>query len=169
MRILTIFTALLLAGADVPRFDRYPSATDWQGPSAAIKLTTPSERMFRTRLAEAGTQPPNFAGHYRITYWGCGSECSASAVIDLQTGHVYPPALGLKGTGWERWISCTASFEGTGEEFHLNSRLMIIRCGFNFDQNGQNQPDVYYLLWEGSSFRELLHLRSTAGRLEKIQ
>jgi hypothetical protein len=120
--------------------------------------------MFRTRLTEAGGQPPNFAGHYRITYWGCGSNCAASAVIDLQSGDVYPPSLGGRGQGWDRWISCAGSFEGTGDWFRVDSRLVIVRCGLNFDQNGKNRSDVYYVLWEGNKFRELLHLHTEADK-----
>lgn len=114
--------------------------------------------MFRTRLTEADRMPPDFAGHYWIAYWGCGSECAAAAIVDLQSGTVYPPPLGGNGEGWDRWISCAASFEGSGDEFHLNGRLMIVRCDANFDAQGKNRPDVYYMLWEGSGFRQLLHL-----------
>lgn len=163
-----VFAATLLAETGIPRFEDYPSPTDWHGPAAAIKLITSSEQMFRTRLTETGKEPPNFAGHYKITYWGCGSECSAGAVIDLQSDGVYPPAFGGKGKGWQCWISCAARFEGTDDEFHLNSRLMITRCGSNFDQNGKNHPDVYYMLWDGSRFKELMHLRTTSGKLEKV-
>jgi len=36
---------------------------------------------------------------------------------------------------------------------------MIVRCGSNYDAAGINHPDVYYLLWEGNRFRELLHIK----------
>ena len=150
--------ALLLAGTDVPRFEDYPQPTDWHGPVAPIKLITRSERMFRTRLTEASQEQPDFAGHYKFAGWGCGSNCGAGAIVDLQTGEVYAPPLGGKGEGWQRWISCTALFDGTGYEYHPNSRLMIVRCGWNFDQDGKNRPDVYYLLWEKTQFRQLLHI-----------
>src|ERR1022692_4187763 len=101
--VFILFPALLLAGTDVPRFEDYSSLKAWHGPAAPIKLVTRSERMFRTRLTEAAKEPPNFAGHYRITYWGCGSVCGAGALIDLETGNVCPPPLGGNGEGWDRW------------------------------------------------------------------
>lgn len=165
LAVFILSPALLFAGTDVPRFEDYSSPTAWHGTVAPIKLITRSERMFRTRLTETAKEPPNFAGHYRITYWGCGSFCAAGALIDLESGNVYPPPLGGNGEGWERWISCPASFEGTGDEFHLDSRLMIVRCGHNFDRNGKNWPDVYYLLWEGTRFKELLHIPVKSGKL----
>jgi hypothetical protein len=142
-----------------PRFKDYPVREIWRGPAARLKLITKSERMFRTRLTEAAKEPPDFAGHYRFAGWGCGSVCGAGAIINLKTGAVYPPPLGGKGEGWERWINCTASFDGTGLEYRPDSRLMIVRCGWNYDEQGKNHPDVYYLLWEGDRFRELLHIQ----------
>jgi hypothetical protein len=123
--------------------------------------------MFQTRLLQASREPANFAGHYRITYWGCGSVCSAGAVIDLETGDVLPlPLAKTNGSGWERWITCPASFEGTGDDFRPDSRLMILRCGMNFDEQLQrNVPDVYYFALEDQRFRELAHLHGKAARV----
>jgi hypothetical protein len=141
-----------------PRFEDYPVTENWNPPPAPLKLTTRSERMFKTRLTEAAKEPPNFAGQYRITYWGCGSNCSASALVDLATGDVIPPPLAKSnGAGWERWIMCTACFEGADDEFHLNSRLMIVRCGLNYSEQLQkNVPDTYYFVLEHGHFRQLL-------------
>ena len=98
------------SGARLPRFEDYTVTEQWPGP-ANLKLTTRSERMFRTNLTNAAKEPPNFAEHYRVTYWGCGSNCSAGALIDLQTGTVYQlPLAKPNGSGWERWIMCTARF-----------------------------------------------------------
>jgi hypothetical protein len=144
----------------LPRFEDYPVTEQWSGGPAPVKLTTTSERMFKTRLAEASTQPPNFAGHYKVVYWGCGSNCAAAAFIDLPTGQVFPPPLAKPNMiGWDRWINCAGSFEGTGDDFHINSRLVIVRCGLNFsDRLNKNLPDTYYFLWEQDHFRQLLHI-----------
>lgn len=116
-------------GDQRPRFEDYPVTEQWRGSPVPVKLTTASERQFRTRLTDASKQPPNFAGHFRFTFWGCGSNCGAGAVIDLQTGVVYPPPLGAHGNGWDRWIISPAFFEDSGVDFRPNSRLVIVRCG----------------------------------------
>jgi hypothetical protein len=141
-----------------PRFQDFPVAEVWNRPPAPLKLTTSSERMFKTRLTEANRQPAAFAGHYTMAFWGCGSVCSAAALIDLKTGEVYQPPLATpNGAGWERWIMCPGSFEGTDDEFHINSRLMIVRCGMNYSERLQkNIPDMWYFVWEQNRFRELL-------------
>jgi len=51
----------------------------------------------------------NFAGHYCFAYWGCGSPCQMSAVVDLKTGLVYDgPSAGY------------------GYQFKRNSRLLVV-------------------------------------------
>jgi hypothetical protein len=143
-----------------PRFEDFPVNENWNPPPAAVKLTTRAERMFKTRLTDAAKEPPNFAGHYRLAYWGCGSNCAAGALVDLQTGKVFPPAqLTPNGRGWDRWLICGACFDDVGDEFHLGSRLMVVRCGMNYSERLQkNISDTYYYLWEQDHFRLLLHL-----------
>jgi hypothetical protein len=142
-----------------PRFEDYPTSETWNGMPAPVKLTTASERLFRTRLTEASRKSPNFADHYRFTFWGCGSNCDAGAVVDLQTGIVHPPPLGAHGSGWERWIISPAFFEGSGVDFRPNSRLVIVRCGIkNSERPEANVPYVYYFVWEGDRFHQLLFI-----------
>jgi len=167
--LLLFCTMVILTSAqgpgNFPRFEDFPVTGSWGHARAILKLTTPSERMFRTNLENAAKEPPNFAGHYRIAYWGCGSNCSAGAMIDLQTGYVFPlPLAKAGGTGWERWIMCTAAFEGATDEFHPDSRLMIVRCGLNYSERmRKNVPDTYYFLLDGDRFRQLLRIQ---GKLQ---
>jgi len=149
-----------------PKFEDFPAGETMHGTAAFVKLLTRSERMFQTRLTEAAKEPPNFAGHYRITYWGCGSNCSAAALVDLQTGEVLPPPLARpNGSGWEHWMSCTACFGGSGDEFHVDSRLMIVRCGMNYSERLQrNFPDTYYFVWDYYRFRQVLFVPGKNGR-----
>ena len=147
------------------RFEDYPADTVWQGSPPRLNFPTPSERMFKTRLTEAAKEPANFAGHYRMAYWGCGSNCSAGALIDLQTGNVYQPPLATPGArGWERWMGCVSCFDNTDEEFRVDSRLMIVRCGLHYSERFHtNIPDTYYFLWDGSRFQKLLFVSGETG------
>jgi hypothetical protein len=58
------------------------------GPTAKPILDTEDKRMYRTRIHAAARERPNFAGHYIITTWGCGGDCSQGAMIDAVTGTV---------------------------------------------------------------------------------
>lgn len=53
-----------------------------------LLLRTSQDRLYRTQLREASTRPANFAGHYVLAVWGCGSECIMGAAIDTRTGRV---------------------------------------------------------------------------------
>jgi hypothetical protein len=45
---------------------------------------------FKTKLTEAyNADTANFAGHFTFVYWGCGSPCKMSMIIDRQTGKIY--------------------------------------------------------------------------------
>lgn len=43
---------------------------------------------FRTVISEAVDSGANYAGHYTIASWGCGTDCFGYAVIDLLSGEV---------------------------------------------------------------------------------
>ena len=137
-----------------PRFEEFPVNETWQGPNAAVKITTRSERMFRTRLTNAAKDASNFAGHYRFTVWRCGSECVSGAIVDLQTGTVFSPPSATNGAPFS---VCQSAFENAAVDFRLDSRLVIIRCGLNYLlQLDKNIPDAHYYLWGESRSRELL-------------
>jgi hypothetical protein len=147
----------------VPRFEDFPVTETWNGIAAPVKLATPSDRMFRTRLTGASKQPPNVAGHYRFAIWGCGSECISGALVDLQTGRVFSPPLA---TSTARFSVCQNAYENSGVEYRVDSRLVIVRCGLNYSERLQkNVPDTYYFLWQQNSFRQLLQISGKrAGR-----
>jgi hypothetical protein len=156
-------SALALAAQNqLPRFEDLPAPTDWKGPAAVPNITNRYERMFRTRVLQASREPANFAGHYRFEIWGCGSNCASGVVVDLATGQVIAPPLSKTG----ELLACPSSFEGSGVDVRLDSRLMVVRCGLNFDEQLQrNVPDVYYFALEDDRFRELAHLHGKAARV----
>jgi len=127
---LLVTISLALGQNALPRFEDFPSPKDWKGPSTAPMLTTRAERSFRTRLLNAAKEPPNFSTHYRFTMWGCGSECASGAIIDLATGLVIPPPLSPNGA----LSVCQSAYEGFGVEVRIDSRMMVVRCGLNYDE-----------------------------------
>jgi hypothetical protein len=102
MKPLGVWLIPLVLGAGPsgasPKFDDYPAAAEWDGTRAPLNLTTPAARLFRTRLLRASREKPNFASHYRVAIWGCGSNCISGAIIDLASGAVLPPPTAMKGS-----------------------------------------------------------------------
>jgi hypothetical protein len=144
-----------------PRFEDYPVPRSWDGKLAPLSLSLPSERMFKTRLTEAVSEPPNFADHFRFTSWGCGSNCAAGGFIDLQRGLVIPPPLTAGTTGWDRWMYCWQAFEGAGVWTRPDSRLLIVRCGKTYIERLDDVvPDTYYFVWDGSRFQSVIRVRA---------
>src|ERR1700722_6281073 len=82
----------------LPRFEDYLVTDIFHGTPAAPHLTTPTGRMYRTVIREGVAKGigvirdgkeqagPNFAGHYIVITWGCGSPCGMMAIEDALTG-----------------------------------------------------------------------------------
>ena len=71
-----------------PRFEGYPALGAYNGKNAPLALASKNDRAYRTQLRAAAAQKPNFAGHYIVTTWGCGSGCVMGAVLDANSGRV---------------------------------------------------------------------------------
>lgn len=84
---------------------------------------------------------PNFAGHYVLVQWGCGSNCMEAALIDANTGNVLrlPQVPGGEQQGFE---IPTGSVDFRALQFRTNSRLLgVPNIGDSFT--------YYYLLEQG--------------------
>ena len=144
---LSVFVVLLMAltafAADLPQFKDFPATEVYQGKNSPVKLATSEARRFRTRLTEAAEQKPNFAGHYILTKWGCGSGCVQPAVIDAENGSVFMVPFTVT-TVEEEVIDQV--------QFRTDSRLLIV----NGSRNDQPENGSFYYLWDGKQL-ELIH------------
>ena len=161
------------AQSNLPRSAHYADyvvAGEWKGTPAKLRLESPSGRMFRTQFLQASRRRPNFAGHYRITTWGCGTFCVAGGIVDLATGQLYPLPGSIGTTSWDKWIFCTSVFRA-GDlatkkevETRADSRLLIIRCA---DADGPDRGGSYdhtsYFAFEDNTFRKVAE--STGSRV----
>jgi hypothetical protein len=161
--VLVAFTLLLSSclaaqsGKDfkVPRFEDFPETEKWAGPPAKVVLDRPVVRMFRGQFRYAALQPPNFAGHYRVAIWGCGTQCLEGGMIDLATGRVIELPTALRGKGGEYWMLCFSAFLPSGIESHADSRLLIIRCANIIGKDGGSYLRTSYFVFENDSFKKI--------------
>jgi len=131
-------------GKPVPKFSDYAVAEIYTGKNAAPKITH-DWHLFRTRIREGASEPPNFAGNYRIVHWGCGSDCLTGALVDLKTGDVYSlPFESL-------WLDvfATEGWRGKGLLYEKDSRLLIV------DGCPTEKCGTYYYEWTGTTFQLL--------------
>ena len=132
--------------ANAPAFTSYLSKP-YTGENAQIQLGNDAEaKLFRTRLRQWSTHKVNFAGHYILATWGCGTDCSQIMIIDAVSGHVFHPKsistniaanvdLGLinGGTVWPN--------EGS-VKFRADSKLLVL-IGAP-DEDGSRRGISYY-------------------------
>jgi hypothetical protein len=135
-----------------PDFKNY-AVPVFKGRAAALKLTTPEARSYRTRLREGARRALNFAGHYKLHTWSCGTSCLQTAFIDAKTGNVFFPAE-LNG-----FIACyygTEVIENLEQalKFERGSRL-IVMAGYPMSERGKDEPKkgLYYYEWTGTDLK----------------
>jgi len=48
----------------------------------------PEAKTYYTRITETVKSGPNFAKHFTLVYWGCGTDCYGFSVVDADTGEI---------------------------------------------------------------------------------
>ena len=136
----------------LPRYEDFPVSKIFKGkPAQPLIAGNPQARTFRTRLREGAPKGPNFAGHYTIVTWGCGSSCQQLAIVDAQTGRVYfPKALSTA------VYSMMNSPDEAGLKYRLNSRLLVLVGWPNEEIDMENLDGTFYYKWENNDLK-LIH------------
>lgn len=130
-----------------PRFEDYPAREVYKGRIAPVILDTRRARMFRSRLREDSRQGVNFAGHYTVVFWGCGTGCAHLAVVDAKTGRVYWPPVD--------YVDIPVSPEDAAtphRNFRPDSKLLVLTRAY---YDGRGGYAAYYYLFDKNRFRLL--------------
>ena len=148
---------------NTPRFEDYPVTEMFTGTPVAPIFSTLETRQYRTRIRNGVStgadvwngswknpiqrKEPNFAGHYFVIRWGCGSQCVTMATVDAKTGSVYPPPLSEKGSLW-------VPLDNLSEmeiDFVPNTSLMVLRNACR-DFKDRKTCGTYYFNWKDNRF-----------------
>jgi hypothetical protein len=134
-----------------PAFTDYSVPATFHGRPARPRLTSPSLRRFRTVLRTAAAEGPNFAGHYTIAMWGCGSPCVSLAVIDAVNGSV----------------TFVSNPSARPPMFSRESRLVVFDdASYLTDSLGRPKfGNVAYFAWTGHRLDSLLVLKTDSVRV----
>ena len=96
---------------------------------------------------------PNFAGHYTLAIWTCGSGCSSVAVVDSLTGKLY------RGMPFGNLVLPRLDLGLEPYSFRLDSRLLVVQGYFDlFDvevPDNRAECSRRYYEWTGTSFKLL--------------
>ena len=143
-----------------PSFSHYPVAVEKARVRAIDFKKNPDARSFRTRLTEGLKAGVNFAGHYTLVGWGCGTGCISGAVIDARNGHVIWPeqfnAIGVWYGGDEYAAEPIA--------YKKNSRLLVISGSPGVANGAAEKPQgLYYYEWKNDRLRLVKFVKKEAG------
>lgn len=148
---------------DAPRPADYP-ATPYTGPNAAPDVRSERRsRMYRTQLRGWAREKPNFAGHYILATWGCGTGCTQIAVIDALTGKVFhPPGVrtnSIVDVDGELLVDGDSSprREDFGAlRYSADSRLLVL---IGMPENRAENRGISYFVWEDDRLRRIRLVR----------
>jgi hypothetical protein len=140
-----------------PRFNDYPVKEIFKGKPAAPIIVTREQRLFRTRIREGvAAGRPNFAGHYTVVTWACGSPCEMMAIVDAATGKVYNPPIS---TGFSL-PPLPETVPGNPDssvpwpalvEFRRDSNLMVEKANPDVTKGRKNY--AHYFLWDNNHWK----------------
>ena len=146
-----------LFDAQAPTFDAYPVIRENIDNPRLDLNSNPIGRRYRTVLRLAVPEGPNFAGHYRLVHWGCGTSCAMFAVVNLRTGRVIT-LKGFSAVGGvyfyaDEFLPDTES-DGWGFRHKSNSKLLVVVGALLSDDD--SKEGAFYFVLENEQFK-LIH------------
>lgn len=105
----------------------------------------PEVKNFTNAISDAVKGGPNFAGHFVIAEWGCGTNCQDHAIVDVITGNIV--AYGIPS---ERGLSFNvgSSLIMTNPSAEIPSSDALTKLSFDEQLYWYNTPREYYALSE---------------------
>ena len=149
---------------DAPRFEEYPAIL-YNGPNAPPDLRSHRRsRMYRTRLKAWAHEKPNFAGHFILANWGCGTDCTELAIIDARTGKIYHPtgvtsnvAVNVHHDLLKPSANLIDAWHGSGAiSYRVDSRLLIV---IGMPEEMEEERGIHYYIWEGDHSKQVRFVR----------
>lgn len=148
--------------------EKAPNFQDYHiGPEAPARhprvdtKTTSIGRRYRTVLRNGIASGANYAGHYAVVVWGCGSSCSSFAVVNLKTGQVVVPT-DIRSVSGVYLGNTVEQFLPEGQQgpwgfrYRLDSRLLVLVGTLNEDENREG---AYYFVIEGNRLNQIHETR----------
>jgi hypothetical protein len=138
--VLTVFClSAFPAEKPGPPFGDYPATNLFKGRPAKVDFKShPQARMYRTQLRDQTKRGANFAGHFRLVTWGCGTSCQSFAIVDCETGRVY----------FKKdlpYVTAAPAEDGPQLHFKVNSRLFVVRGALVED----GRFGDHHFVWDG--------------------
>ena len=153
------------------RFEDFPVGDVFQGKAAKIVWpdgfdpSEPANDRLVFAAESAFQKKPNFAGHYGIAEYSCGTNCAELVILDLKSGAVLdsPPYTTIE-SHFDRKEG--ASYEGIS--FRRRSRLLIASGCFDWDSPASSHEcGTKYFEFKNGQFVLLRFIRGPIPRYLK--
>ncbi|MCB9813203.1 MAG: hypothetical protein H6772_02220 [Pseudomonadales bacterium] len=86
--------------------------------------SNPDAKLFRTTITNQVAEGANFAGHYTMATWGCGTNCIGYAIVDVLTGDIID------------YVPYYPSQTITGFGFSIDKNILVFNPKIPTDENG---------------------------------
>lgn len=74
---------------EILKVEKLDLVNRFEGEPAPINFSKfPKAKRYYTVITESASSGPNFAGHFTVITWGCGTDCFQYAVVDAITGEM---------------------------------------------------------------------------------
>lgn len=107
--------------------------------------SNPEAKIFHTAISEQVAGGANFAGHYTVATWGCGTECQGYAIVDLITGNIikYEPHIPFQAS-----LGLSSSVNSNVMVFNPRFELTEIKTAAEFVKSDYeaHKARIYYIL-----------------------
>ncbi|PKP77437.1 MAG: hypothetical protein CVT81_09405 [Alphaproteobacteria bacterium HGW-Alphaproteobacteria-3] len=161
LALSALLWASAASAADVPSRSCDPAASPQYADFAVapetidtrpeLKLNNAFARKYRTALREAlRDRPVDFAGHYVMVTFGCGTTCMYGGWVDAQTGE----AFALPGI-----LDSFGPFDIEDPLLYRAGSRLIIALGAA--RGDEERPEAGYYEWTGTELRPLCTRRLT--------
>lgn len=161
-------TATDLSDAKAPAFGDYPTVPHEGISNSKLDLkTSPVARKYRTQLRQQIAAGPNYAGHYTVAFWGCGSSCTMFAVVNLKTGKVISASEFATVSGVN--LAADDFLAGAGNDawalrYKNNSTLLVVVGAPNEDES---KTGAIYFVIQDEKLR-LIHTTRVHKNCENV-
>lgn len=136
---------------DAPRFEHFPAKLYTGNNAKPILNSDPETKAFRTRISEWSKEKPNFAGHYILATWGCGTDCTQLTIIDAISGKVFhaPEVSTNVATNVDQaLLDGGGSLQNFGAlKFTSRSRLLML---IGMPNEDTARRGISYFVWNGT-------------------
>lgn len=138
---------------DAPKFEDYPVKSVFKGKITAPDVGShPRSKRFRTAIRTKAKAGVNFAGHYSLVAWGCGSACTSWAIVDSKTGRVFHPENFHMSGYFNIDDAVDDTPEGWLVRYRADSKLLIVIGDIN---ENPALRGISYFVWKHKQLKRI--------------